>query len=119
MIADLAAFNDDWLDAWSEKDVRRLLGFYADDVLYIDPQVPHGVRGHDDLGGYLSGLFAATPPMRYKAEIIWPGASGYFGRWYCDIEGTTRQLRGFDVVTLRGGRIMFNEVYTHSLEPRT
>ena len=34
MIRDLAAFNDDWLDAWSQKDVARLLGFYTDDVLY-------------------------------------------------------------------------------------
>lgn len=116
MITDLAAFNDDWLSAWSEKDVPRLLAFYAEDAFYIDPQVPCGVRGVAELCAYLTRLFSATPVMHYVAERIWPSADGYFGRWYCDIAGQERRLRGFDIVTLQGDKITFNEVYTHSLD---
>jgi hypothetical protein len=114
---DIVAFNEAWLAAWSDKDVARLVGYYTDDALYIDPQVPHGVRGSAALTAYLTQLFAATPPMRYIADETWPSAEGYFGRWYCTIEGQSRRLRGFDLVKLRGERIEFNEVYTHSIEP--
>ena len=61
-------------------------------------------------------LFAAIPQVHYLADQVWPSADGYFGRWYGDIEGETRRLRGFDVITLRQGLIVFNEVYTHSIE---
>jgi ketosteroid isomerase-like protein len=116
MTVDIAAFNDAWLAAWSDKDVTRLVSFYTHDALYIDPQVPQGVRGSDALAEYLTKLFASTPRMRFRSDQTWQSADGYFGRWYCEIDGQTRRLRGFDVVTLRGDRIAFNEVYTHSIE---
>ena len=116
MTIDIAALNDDWLDAWSRKDVPVLLSFYADDLVYIDPQIPQGVRGKVEFADYLTKLFAAIPQVRYLADQVWPSADGYFGRWYGDIEGETRRLRGFDVITLRQGLIVFNEVYTHSIE---
>ena len=92
MSLDLAAYNDAWLVAWSDKDVPALLGVYAEDVTYIDPQVPSGVRGHDALAAYLTQLFASTPPMRYVADQIWPSADGYFGRWYCELGGQNATL---------------------------
>lgn len=124
MPVEIEAYNAAWLRAWSEKDVEALLGFYADDVLYQDPQVPAGVRGHAALRAYLIGLFAATPPMRYDPDETWPIAGGYCGRWLCTIalpDGGRRYLRGFDLVLLEGDRIALNEVYTHTLDadPRT
>jgi len=115
---DVAAYNARWLEAWSEKDVDRLLTFYHPDVVYRDPQVPAGITGHDALGQYLTGLFSATPPMRYEPDAVWSIEGGYCGRWRCTIDlpdGTSRRLRGFDLVLLDGGRITLNEVYTHSL----
>lgn len=119
MTVDIERFNTDWLRAWSEKDVERLLGFYAEDTRYIDGQVPAGLRGHDALRGYLVRLFGATPPMRYDPDEVWPVPGGYCGRWICTIDapdGTRRWLRGFDLVLLDGDRIALNEVYTHTLE---
>lgn len=111
---EIAAFNADWLRAWSEKDVARLVTFYAEDCAYSDPQTAAGLKGREALRGYLEGLFAATPPMTYTPDETWPIPGGFCGRWYCDIEGGGR-LRGFDLVLLRGREIVANEVYVHQL----
>jgi len=111
-------YNDRWLKAWTDKDVAKLLQFYARDAIYRDPQVPGGVQGREALKAHLEQLFAATPPMRYEADEVWLTEAGYCGRWYCTItppDGPERYLRGFDLVALRGEEITFNEVYVHQL----
>ena len=115
-LAALEDFNAKWLKAWSDKDVDRLCGFYADDCVYKDPQTAGGLEGNAALRAYLDGLFSATPAMTYTPDEIWPIKGGYCGRWYCDIEGGAR-LRGFDLEILRGDRIALNEVYVHPLAP--
>jgi ketosteroid isomerase-like protein len=115
---DLEQYNADWLKAWSEKDVDRLLSFYHPAVVYKDGQVPAGVNGHAELRQYLAGLFTATPPMVYEPDEVWAIEGGYCGRWICTIDlpdGGRRLMRGFDLVLLDGDQITLNEVYTHNL----
>ena len=114
-MTDIARYNADWLQAWTDKDVERLLAFYADDCVYKDPQTTAGLTGHGPLRAYLAGLFGATPAMTYTPEEVWPIPGGFCGRWYCEIAGGGR-LRGFDLVILNGDRIALNEVYTHTLD---
>ena len=121
---DVERFNADWLQAWTDKDVGRLLAFYAEDTVYKDGQTAEGLRGHAELGPYLEKLFAATPPMRYDPDEVWPIDGGFCGRWICTIEGPEGKaayMRGFDLVLLRQGKIALNEVYTHQLkaDPRS
>ena len=71
MSLDIEDFNARWLRAWSDKDVPALLTFYHPDVAYMDPQTVTGLKGHEALADYLTGLFAATPPMRYDPHEIW------------------------------------------------
>jgi SnoaL-like domain len=113
----IAAYNADWLKAWTDKDVERLCGFYADDCVYKDPQTAAGLEGQAALRSYLTGLFAATPAMSYEAEEVWPIPGGFCGRWYCQIgkDGALGRLRGFDLVLLEGDKIRLNEVYVHQL----
>ena len=111
---DIADFNRRWLKAWSDKDVERLCGFYADDCVYKDPQTAAGLTNNAALGAYLTGLFGATPAMTYTPDEVWPIPGGFCCRWYCDIEGGAR-MRGFDLVILDGEKIILNEVYTHQL----
>jgi hypothetical protein len=115
--AKIAAYNADWLAAWSGKDVDRLCGFYAQDCVYRDPQNPGGLRGQVALRAYLTGLFAATPPMVYEPDEVWPIPGGFCGRWYCKLgaDGADGRMRGFDLVLLDGERIALNEVYVHQL----
>lgn len=110
-----AAFNADWLAAWTAKDVERLVTFYAEDCVYRDPQTAGGLNGRAALKAYLQQLFAATPPMTYTPDEIWPTDSGFCGRWYCEVSGGGGNLRGFDLVVLRGREIALNEVYVHQL----
>jgi hypothetical protein len=115
---DIADFNHRWLQAWTDKDVPRLLTFYAPDAAYFDPQVPAGLHGREALGGYLQGLFAAMPPAAYNAEAVWAIEGGFCGRWYCTLGPAPKaapQMRGFDMVLLRGEEIAHNEVYVHQL----
>jgi ketosteroid isomerase-like protein len=118
---DIAQFNRDWLAAWSDKDVPKLLEFYSNDVQYRDPAVPQGLTGQAALKTYLTQLFANTPPMRYEPETVWPIEGGFCGRWYCTIDlgnGKQSQMRGFDLCRIENGRIVENEVYTHNLPDR-
>ena len=115
---DIERFNAEWLKAWSDKDVEQVLAFYSPDTIYRDGQVPNGLTGHEALRQYLTGLFAATPPMHYEPDEIWANEGGYCGRWICTIDlpdGTRRRLRGFDLVQMNDGLITLNEVYTHNL----
>jgi hypothetical protein len=114
---EIAAFNAEWLGAWTHKDVPRLAAFYAEDCVYRDPQTAAGLGGRAALAAYLTGLFGATPPMTYTPDEVWPIPGGYCGRWWCDIGegGAAGRLRGFDLVLLRGREILLNEVYVHQL----
>lgn len=112
---DIEKFNADWLQAWTDKDVERLLTFYSADVDYKDPQVPVGVKGHDALRAYLTGLFAATPPITYTPDETWPIPNGFCGRWFAAIgeKGEMGRMRGFDLCIVRDGKIALNEVFVH------
>lgn len=114
---DIADFNARWLKAWSDKDVPALVAFYADGCVYRDPQTAAGIAGQAALRDYLTGLFAATPPMTYTPDETWPIPGGFCGRWYCEIGegGSGGRMRGFDLVILEGDRIALNEVYVHQL----
>lgn len=111
---DIADFNTRWLKAWSDKDVPALSAFYTDDCVYKDPQTAAGLKGNAALKDYLSGLFAATPPMTYTPDEVWAIPGGFCGRWYCEM-GAAGRLRGFDLVILDGDKIALNEVYTHQI----
>ncbi len=114
---DITRYNADWLAAWTRKDVDGLLGFYAEDIVYKDPQTAAGVSGHEALRAYLTQLFGATPPIAYEPETVWAIDGGFCGRWFAAIgeNGEMGRMRGFDLVLLRGERIIYNEVYVHQL----
>jgi hypothetical protein len=117
MAFSIERFNADWLKAWSDKDVERLVGFYAENTTYKDPQTAGGLTGRAALGEYLTKLFGSTPPMRYTPDETWPIPGGFCGRWYCAIgeKGELGRLRGFDLVLLSGELITLNEVYVHQM----
>ncbi|HEX7944700.1 MAG TPA: nuclear transport factor 2 family protein [Phenylobacterium sp.] len=114
---DIADFNARWLQAWTDKDVPRLVAFYTDDCVYKDPQTAGGITGQRALTEYLTGLFEAMPPTVYTPDETWPIPGGYCGRWYAEMGegGSAGRMRGFDLVILEGDRIALNEVYVHPL----
>ena len=114
-LAEIARYNAKWLKAWTDKDVARLLRFYADDCVYKDAQTAAGLTGHAALGAYLTGLFAATPAMTYTADEVWPIPGGFCGRWYCDMDRRRPPARLRPGDSGRRPDQQLNEVYVHQL----
>lgn len=114
---DITDYNARWLKAWTDKDVDALCGFYSETCSYKDPQTAGGLTGSEALRTYLTGLFAATPPITYTPDEVWPIPGGFCGRWFADVgeKGELGRMRGFDLVILDGDRIAVNEVYVHQL----
>ena len=112
--ADLAAFNESWLDAWTRKDIAAIAAMYAPDCRFMDAGTDKGLSGRAALVGYLERLFPMMPEWRYYSDELWVIPGGFCARWFCDFSGG-RRLRGFDFVQLRGAEIAVNEVYTHEI----
>lgn len=47
---ELLEFCKDWLAAWTGNDPKKLLTFYHEDALYIDPAKKEGLKGHEEIG---------------------------------------------------------------------
>ena len=112
-LAEKSAFNDRWLQAWTDKDVTTLETLYAPDCTYNDAATADGLTGWPALAAYLEAMFPRVPDWTYTPDAIWEVEGGYVARWFCQM-GETR-LRGLDFVLLSDGRITHNEVYTHAL----
>ena len=117
--SEIVAYNAAGCRPGPTRTSTRLCQFYADDCVYKDPQTAAGLEGHAALRAYLTGLFAATPPMTYTPDEVWPIPGGFCGRWYlhhrAGRRGAEGRMRGFDLVLLDGDRIALNEVYVHQL----
>jgi ketosteroid isomerase-like protein len=107
------AFAERWLPAWTGDDPERLVSFYADDALYLDPVVPTGLRGREALLGYFRRLLRRNPAWVWTQREAIPMERGFVNLWHASIprEGRTVEVDGVCLVELRGDRIVRNEVY--------
>lgn len=111
---ELEAFNAEWRQAWTDKDIPRIAAMYAEECSFMDAATAGGLRDRAALVGHLEKLFPVMPEWTYRADELWPIPGGFCARWFCEMAGG-RRLRGFDFVQLRGHEILRNEVYTHAL----
>ena len=111
----LQDFNRRWLSAWSARDIPHLLTFYTEDLFYCDAAVPVGVTGKAALTRYFEQNFQAMGRVHFHIDAFWAVPEGFFCRWFADVEGDSRRLRGLDYVQLEGGLIARNELFTHWL----
>lgn len=116
---DLERFCDEWFAAWTGGDPARLLAYYDEGATYADPAKPRGVRGRDALARYFGRLLPANPEMVWTRRELHrfadPGDAehAFAVRWAATIPvgGAVVTENGCDLVWLRGGRIVRNEVY--------
>ncbi|HQI82262.1 MAG TPA: nuclear transport factor 2 family protein [Deltaproteobacteria bacterium] len=107
-------FASRWLPAWTGNDPERLAAFYSDDVLYIDPAIPDGVRGKDALLRYFRKLLAANPEWVWTQIEPIPMEGGFVNKWHARIPVGPKVLECIGVCFVQfddDGKIRRNEVY--------
>lgn len=102
-----------WLPAWTGNDPERLVSFYADDAVYVDPAVPSGLVGKEALLAYFIKLLARYPDWEWSNLRAVPLENGFLNFWHARIPvaGGEVECEGVCTVQLRDGLILRNEVF--------
>jgi hypothetical protein len=90
------------------------------DVVYSDPAIPQGVRGHDALLAYFRKLLAGNPEWVWVQRGSIPMQDGFLNLWHASIPegGRTVEAEGVCTVQLRDGPIYANHVFFDPSELR-
>jgi len=78
-------FADRWLPAWTGNNPEKLVSFYSEDVLYVDPGAPEGVRGKQALLKYFGKALAQNPHWVWRQIEGIPMEGGFLNKWRADI----------------------------------
>jgi hypothetical protein len=84
------AFAEKWLPAWSGNNPELLAGFYSDDVFYVDPVMPAGVKGKTALLAYFTKLLAVNPKWEWTLIEGIPLQDGFLNKWRANIPWANR-----------------------------
>ena len=107
-------FASRWLPAWTGNEPEKLAGFYSDDVLYLDPVIPKGVRGKDQLIAYFRKLLAQNPDWVWTQGEPIPMEGGFLNKWLAKIPVGDKVIECIGVCFVQfdsQGKIKRNEVY--------
>jgi hypothetical protein len=107
-------FASRWLPAWTGNDPEKLADFYSDDALYLDPAVPGGIRGKDNLLAYFRKLLAQNPDWVWTQIEAIPMEGGFLNKWLARIPIGDKIIESIGVCFVQfgdGGKIRRNEVY--------
>lgn len=112
------AFAETWLPAWTGNHPETLVEFYADDVLYLDPAVPQGIRGKTSLLAYFRKLLAKNPDWIWRQLEAIPLESGFLNKWeaYIPLGNAAVTIVGVCFVQIdAAGKIFRNESQRQSV----
>ena len=107
-------FSSKWLPAWTGNQPGRLAAFYSDDCFYLDPAIPNGVNGKEQLTKYFRQLLARNPNWTWTQIEPIPLEEGFLNKWLARIPvgETVVECVGVCFVQFDDqGKIKRNEVY--------
>lgn len=107
-------FASRWLPAWTGNEPERLADFYSDDVFYLDPLIPNGVKGKDQFLSYMRKLLAQNPGWVWTQVEPIPMEGGFLNKWLAKIPVGEKVLEIVGVCFVQfndQGKIRRNEVY--------
>ena len=110
---ELAAFCEEWLDAWTGNDPDKLVSYYDTDALYSDPAHRNGLKGSKEIRKYFVKLLDVYRDWRWKPIEIFPIDSGAIVKWECKIPVGPEVIHeiGLDIVEIKNNKITRNEVF--------
>jgi len=107
-------FASRWLPAWTGDEPGKLADFYSDDALYLDPAVPGGIQGKDNLLAYFRKLLAQNPNWVWTQIEAIPMEGGFLNKWLARIPIGDKIIECIGVCFVQfddRGKIRRNEVY--------
>ncbi len=110
---ELFEFCKEWLSAWTGNNPQKLMSYYAEDALYVDPAHQKGLRGHEEVLEYFERLLRVYHDWVWTPIEVFPTEKGAIVKWRCEIHvgQETLEETGLDIVELNGRLITRNEVY--------
>ncbi len=112
-------FTSRWLPAWTGNDPEKLLSFYSEDVVYLDQNIPNGVKGKDELRPYFKKLLSHNPDWVWTQIEGIPMEDGFLNKWHASIPVGSKNIECVGVCFVqfnRDGEIRRNEVYYDTKE---
>jgi hypothetical protein len=102
-----------WLPAWIGNQPDKLIDFYSENAFYLDPANKNGLKGRDQILPYFKKLLGANPKWIWEATEIFPTDQGFIVKWRASIPVGSETIieNGIDIVEIKTGRIIRNEVY--------
>lgn len=73
-------FAAGWLPAWTGNDPEKLAGYYSEDCLYLDPAIPDGVKGKQNLIRYFKKLLSRNPDWVWTQIEPIPMEGGFLNK---------------------------------------
>ena len=106
-------FSYRWLPAWTGNKPDLLIEFYTNDAFYLDPANKAGLKGRAQILSYFKKLLSMNPNWIWEVLEVFPTEKGFLGKWKATIPVGTDVIiaQGVDIVEIKGGKIVRNEVY--------
>ena len=107
-------FASRWLPAWTGNNPEALADYYSDDCFYLDPGIPKGVNGKDELIAYFKALLSENPHWVWTQIEAIPMEGGFLNKWLAEIPVGDKVIASIGVCFVEfndQGKIKRNEVY--------
>ncbi len=110
---ELVDFARKWLNAWTGNRPELLIEFYSEDAFYSDPEHRQGLKGIKEIRPYFTRLLDVYREWVWKPIELFPIEEGFIIKWECTIPVGSKVINelGVDIVELKDGKIVRNEVY--------
>lgn len=112
--SEIVEFTQNWLASWTGNRPQELIEFYHPDAFYSDPGYPTGLKGRNELLNYFTKLLAKYPHWIWTMVEIFPHEQGFTLKWQARLTPIEKPFSGLDIVQLKDGKIIRNEVFFDS-----
>ena len=107
-------FASRWLPAWTGNEPEKLSDYYSEDCFYLDPGIPEGLNGKNELTTYFKKLLSQNPNWIWTQIEPIPMEGGFLNKWRAQIPVGDKIVECVGVCFLQfdgNGKIKRNEVY--------
>ena len=107
-------FAKEWLPSWTGNNPEKLCSYYSDDAFYLDPGVPGGIKGKENLLSYFRKLLSYNPKWIWTQIDAIPMEDGFLNKWHASIPVGKDIIECIGVCSVQlndEGKIYRNEVY--------